>query len=103
MRPISRRSFLAGSTLALGTLYDTAVECPRHELLWRVTDGKPLSGGEPVPTFGVWVEGDDVVMEVPDVWPEPAHWRRHPKREELRRRYGYASSGNSAEDGTPQA
>jgi len=52
-----------------------------------------------VPTFKVWVEGDDVVMEMPDQWPEPAHWRRHPKREELRRRYGYATTSDSPADG----
>jgi hypothetical protein len=57
-----------------------------------------MKGTEPVPTFQVWVEGDDVAMEVPDVWPEPAHWLRHPNREELRRRYGYSPSSGSSAD-----
>jgi len=91
----------AGSTLALGTLHGNAVECPRHEFFWRATDGAPLTTtyGH-VPTFKVWVEGDDVLMEMPDAWPEPAHWRNHPKREELRRRHGFAPSGNPPSDGS---
>lgn len=90
----------AGSTLALGTLHDDALECPRHEFVWCVVDGRPYAKGmDAVPTFKVWVEGDRVVMEMPDQWPEPAHWHRHPKREELRRRHGYApTSDPPAED-----
>ena len=81
----------AGSTLGLGTLHGDAVECPRHELLWRVSDGEALVSGEPLNMFRVWVEGDDVVMEMPDRWPEPAHLKRHPRREDLRKRFGYAA------------
>ncbi len=79
----------AGSTLALGTIHDNAIECPRHEFLWRITDGKALVTGENMIMFRVWVDGEKVMMDVPDTWPEPAHLRRHPKRAELRRKFGY--------------
>ncbi len=76
-----------GSTLALGTLYANAVECPRHSKVWRVTDGASLMDGEPLNKLKVWVEGNDVVLEVPDAWPEPAHLKRHPKSDELRAKW----------------
>lgn len=79
----------AGSTLGLGTLHANAVECPRHQYLWRVTDGAALTTGGPLTLFEVRVEGDSVLLTVPDRWPEPAHWARHPRREELRRRHGF--------------
>jgi nitrite reductase/ring-hydroxylating ferredoxin subunit len=81
----------AGSTLGLGILQGNVVECPRHEFLWRVTDGAALTSGGPLKMLHVWVEDGNVMLEIPDPWPEPAHWARHPNREELRRRHGFAA------------
>ncbi len=79
----------AGSTLALGTLDGEYVECPRHDFVWRVTDGASMMKWDGLNMFDVWMEGDDVIMDVPDQWPEPAHLRRHPKRDELVKKFGY--------------
>jgi nitrite reductase/ring-hydroxylating ferredoxin subunit len=77
-----------GSTLALGTVLEGClVECPRHEYVWRITDGLSMMGRNPVPTFKVWMDGGDVMMKIPDPWPEPAHWKGHPKREELAKKW----------------
>jgi nitrite reductase/ring-hydroxylating ferredoxin subunit len=79
----------AGSTVALGNLNGEFVECPRHEFVWRVTDGESMMRWHPLNMFDVWVEGTDVIMDMPDQWPELAHLRRHPKRDELIKKFGY--------------
>lgn len=78
----------AGSTLGLGSLHEDVVECPRHQYLWRVTDGAALTTAGPLTLLKVRVENGMVLLAVPEPWPEPAHWARHPNREELRRRAG---------------
>jgi nitrite reductase/ring-hydroxylating ferredoxin subunit len=79
----------AGSTLALGTMHEGNVECPRHEFVWRIASGQSLSNSDDLVMLNVRVEGDDVVLDMPDPWPEPAHLKRHPNREELRKKLGY--------------
>lgn len=79
----------AGSTLALGTLTGHTVECPRHEFVWDVVDGKSFMAWDDLVSMPVRVEGDDVILEVPDEWPLPAHLKRHPKRDELAKKLGY--------------
>lgn len=52
----------AGCSLAEGDLDDTTVTCVCHGSEFDVTSGEVLAGPavEPVPTFAVTVEGDDL-------------------------------------------
>jgi 3-phenylpropionate/trans-cinnamate dioxygenase ferredoxin subunit len=51
-----------GGPLAEGPLEGHAVECPRHGARFDVRSGKPLRfpAVEPVPTWAVKVEGDEI-------------------------------------------
>jgi 3-phenylpropionate/trans-cinnamate dioxygenase ferredoxin subunit len=56
----------ARCSLAEGELEGQTVTCPCHGSQFDVTTGEVLNppATEPVPTFGVRVEGDDVQVEV---------------------------------------
>ena len=43
------------------------IECPKHGAAFSLTTGEPrsLPATRPVPVFGVRVDGDDVIVEVP--------------------------------------
>ena len=79
----------AGSTLALGTLNGHTVECPRHEFVWNVMNGRSFMTWDDLISLPVRVDGDDVILEIPDQWPLPAHLKRHPKRDEIAQKFDY--------------
>lgn len=43
------------------------IECPKHGATFSLTSGDPctLPATRPVPVYGVRVEGDDVIVEIP--------------------------------------
>jgi 3-phenylpropionate/trans-cinnamate dioxygenase ferredoxin subunit len=45
---------------------DLTIECPKHGSIFGLEDGRPrsLPAVLPVPTYGVRVEGDDVLVEL---------------------------------------
>ena len=53
--------------LAEGDLYGKEIQCPRHGARFDVTTGEvtELPAVEPVPTFPVRVQGDDIEVGVP--------------------------------------
>jgi 3-phenylpropionate/trans-cinnamate dioxygenase ferredoxin subunit len=68
---IGDRCSHAEASLADGELFDLAVECPRHGSEFDLRTGKPGSfpATQPVPTYAVEVDGDDVFLMV-DPLPE---------------------------------
>jgi len=62
-----------GASLADGTLEDGVVTCPWHGWRYDAASGKGLPPARPwacVRTFEVKLEGDDVLVRIPE--PEPA-------------------------------
>lgn len=57
-----------GGPLGEGELEGNEIECPRHGALFDVTTGKALTlpAVQPVATYAVQIEGDDVKVEVGD-------------------------------------
>lgn len=57
-----------GQPLTEGTLEGFAVECPRHFARFDVRSGKPLCmpAVEPIATYEVRVQGDDVLLQLRD-------------------------------------
>jgi 3-phenylpropionate/trans-cinnamate dioxygenase ferredoxin component len=55
-----------GGPLNQGTLEDNLVECPRHGAKFDVTDGRAvvLPAVQPVRTYPVQVDGDDVKVDI---------------------------------------
>jgi 3-phenylpropionate/trans-cinnamate dioxygenase ferredoxin component len=53
-------------SLSAGEIWDTEVECPIHGSRFDLRTGRPnaLPAVEPVPTYAVEVEGDDVYVNV---------------------------------------
>ncbi len=45
---------------------ETAIECPKHGATFSLLDGEPqtLPAIRPVPVYEVFVEGDDIMLEV---------------------------------------
>lgn len=43
------------------------VACPMHKRQFALDDGRALTGGESIRTFPVWVDGDDVYLELPPI------------------------------------
>ena len=56
-----------GGSLSEGTLEGTTVTCPRHGAQFDVASGQVLRppAGDPVPSYKVEVDGDDIKIEVP--------------------------------------
>ncbi len=56
-----------GGPLDQGELEDCRIECPRHGATFDVRTGAALTlpATEPLPTYRVRVEGDDVYVETP--------------------------------------
>jgi nitrite reductase/ring-hydroxylating ferredoxin subunit len=52
--------------LVQGSLVDGVIECPWHFSRFRVDDGSVVAGPatEPIATYAVKVEGDDVLVDV---------------------------------------
>ena len=63
---IGDRCSHADASLAEGELFDYDVECPRHGSEFDVRTGRPASlpATRPVPTYGVRVEGGEVMVAV---------------------------------------
>ncbi|MGF1497081.1 MAG: FAD-dependent oxidoreductase [Elainellaceae cyanobacterium] len=61
-----------GAPLAKGALKGDRVICPWHNSCYQVTTGDQLQppGLDNLPRFQVWVEGDSVIVEVPDDAPQ---------------------------------
>lgn len=57
-----------GGPLDQGELEGTEIECPRHGALFDVTNGKALTlpAVQPVASYPVTVEGDQIKVEVGD-------------------------------------
>ncbi len=57
----------AGGPLADGELEGGNVTCPWHATVFNVETGQPLQGpgGDPVPTYEVRLEGDDLKVAKP--------------------------------------
>ena len=66
---IGDRCSHAEASLAEGEVDAAAgtIECPKHGAAFSLTTGEPrsLPATRPVPVFGVRVDGDDVIVEVP--------------------------------------
>jgi len=56
--------------VAEGPLEGFAIECPRHGALFDVRDGSVLSmpAVDPIPSYEVKIEGEDIFVESPDDW-----------------------------------
>jgi 3-phenylpropionate/trans-cinnamate dioxygenase ferredoxin subunit len=66
---IGDRCSHAEASLAEGAIDAAAVtiECPKHGASFRLATGDPctLPATRPVPSYGVRVDGDDVIVEIP--------------------------------------
>jgi 3-phenylpropionate/trans-cinnamate dioxygenase ferredoxin component len=53
---------------------DLTIECPKHGSMFDLETGRPraLPATKPVPVYAVKVEGDAVLVELPDAPGEPA-------------------------------
>jgi 3-phenylpropionate/trans-cinnamate dioxygenase ferredoxin subunit len=59
-----------GGPLEDGEVVDGCIECPRHGALFDIRTGKVrrLPATDPIPTYEVRVEGDDIYVAAPDAW-----------------------------------
>jgi nitrite reductase/ring-hydroxylating ferredoxin subunit len=56
-----------GGPLGQGALHGNRVVCPWHAWEWDCQTGaNDFDPGQKVPTFAVQVEGDDILLEVPE-------------------------------------
>ena len=66
---IGDRCSHAEASLAEGEIDAAActIECPKHGASFALTTGEPrtLPATKPVPVYGVRIDGDDVIVEVP--------------------------------------
>lgn len=66
---IGDRCSHAEASLAEGEIDPAActIECPKHGASFALTTGEPrtLPATKPVPVYGVRIDGDDVIVEVP--------------------------------------
>ena len=58
----------AEASLSEGEVFDTEVECPRHGAVFDLTTGEALTfpAVRPVPSYPTRVEGERVLVELPD-------------------------------------
>lgn len=61
----------AEASLAEGEVFDTEVECPLHGAVFDLVTGEALTfpATRPVATYQTRVEGNEVLVEIPDVGP----------------------------------
>ena len=66
---IGDRCSHAEASLAEGEIdaHACTIECPKHGASFALTTGEPrtLPATKPVPVYGVRIDGDDVIVEVP--------------------------------------
>lgn len=55
------------ASLSEGWMYDHEIECPRHNSIFDLKTGEPVSlpATEPIGTYDVMVEGDDLLIAMP--------------------------------------
>jgi 3-phenylpropionate/trans-cinnamate dioxygenase ferredoxin subunit len=58
----------AGASLAKGRVVDGTLECPLHQSRFDVRTGRPLNppATDPVRTYPVKIEGESVLLELPE-------------------------------------
>ena len=54
------------SLLYKGRLDGLTVECPMHGWIYELETGKALTGNGKVATYPLRIEGDDILIELPD-------------------------------------